>query len=171
MGLYGTEVACRYHRSVLLGSPFMKELAFSCEMADSLQGQCFHRMSQLLSQDHTPPWWWWRCTLSYVQLFAALWTVTHQAPLSMEFSRQEYWSGLPFPSPGSLPNSGIKPMSLAFLALGGRFFTSVPPGKPTLLPSGPQTGTEHNWGCQGLTTSAHGGSLLTQDLMLQGFTV
>ena len=46
--------------------------------------------------------------------FATLWTVAHQAPLSMGFSRQEYWSGLPFPSPGDLPDPGIKP---AFPAL------------------------------------------------------
>ena len=46
--------------------------------------------------------------LSRVQLFATPWTVTQQAPLSMEFSRQEYWSGLPFPSPGYLPNRGIE---------------------------------------------------------------
>ena len=45
-----------------------------------------------------------------------LWTVTHQAPLSMRFSRQEYWSGLPFPSPGDLPDPGIEPGSLAFQA-------------------------------------------------------
>ena len=49
--------------------------------------------------------------LSYVQLFATLWTVTHQAPLSMGFSRQKYWSVLPFPPPGDLPDSGIKPTS------------------------------------------------------------
>ena len=49
--------------------------------------------------------------LSYVQLFAALWTVTHQAPLSMEFSRQEYWSGLPCPRRGDLPDPGIEPVS------------------------------------------------------------
>ena len=49
--------------------------------------------------------------LSRVQLFGTLWTVAHQAPLSMGFSKQEYWSGLPFPSPGALPNSGIKPGS------------------------------------------------------------
>ena len=47
---------------------------------------------------------------SRVQLFATLWTVACQAPLSMEFSKQEYWSGLPFPSPGDLPNSGIEPV-------------------------------------------------------------
>ena len=49
--------------------------------------------------------------LSRVQLFAAPWTVAYQAPPSIEFSRQEYWSGLPFPSPGELPNPGIKPGS------------------------------------------------------------
>ena len=49
---------------------------------------------------------------SVVSNFTTLWTVTHQAPLSMEFSRQERWSGLPFPTPGDLPNAGIKPTSL-----------------------------------------------------------
>ena len=48
-------------------------------------------------------------SLSCVQLFVTSWTVTHQAPPSMEFSRQEYWSGLPFPSPGDLPDPGIEP--------------------------------------------------------------
>ena len=51
-------------------------------------------------------------------------TVAHQAPLSMEFSRQENWSGLPFPSPGDLPNPGIEPAPLASPALAGRFFTT-----------------------------------------------
>ena len=50
-------------------------------------------------------------SLSRVQLFATPWTIPHQAPLSMGFPRQEYWSGLPFPSPGDLPNPGIGPMS------------------------------------------------------------
>ena len=49
--------------------------------------------------------------LSHVQLFATLWTVAYQAPPSMEFSRQEYWNGLPFPSPGDLPSPGIEPGS------------------------------------------------------------
>ena len=49
--------------------------------------------------------------LSRVQLFTTLWTVAHQAPLSMGFSRQEYWSGLSFPTSGDLPNPGIKPKS------------------------------------------------------------
>ena len=50
-------------------------------------------------------------SLSRVQLFATLWTVAHQAPPSMGFSRQEHWSGLPFPSPGDLPDPGIEPRS------------------------------------------------------------
>ena len=52
-----------------------------------------------------------------------------QAPLSMEFSKQEYWSGFPFPTPGDLPKPGIKPTSLASPALAGRFLTTVPAGK------------------------------------------
>ena len=62
-------------------------------------------------------------SLSRVQLFTPPWTVAPQAPLSMGFSRQEYWSGLPFPSPGDLPNPGIEPVSPASHALIGRFFT------------------------------------------------
>ena len=59
----------------------------------------------------------------YVQLFATPWTVAHQAPLSMGFSRQEYWSGLPRPPPRDLPDPGIKPASLMSPTLAGRFFT------------------------------------------------
>ena len=70
------------------------------------------------------------CVLSPVRLFVTSWTVAHQAPMSMEFSRQEYWSGLPFSFPGDLPDPGIKPTSLASPGLVGRFFTTEPPGKP-----------------------------------------
>ena len=56
---------------------------------------------------------------SHLGLFATPWTAAHQAPLSMELSRQEYCSGLPFPSPGDLPNPGIKTASLSFTALAG----------------------------------------------------
>ena len=66
-------------------------------------------------------------SLSRVQLFATPWTVAHQAPPSMEFSRQEYWSGLPFPSAGDLPDPGIKSGSPAFQA---DSLLSEPPGKP-----------------------------------------
>ena len=67
--------------------------------------------------------------LSCVHLFETLWTVDCQSPLSMGFSRQEYWSGLPFPSPGDLPNPGTEPVSPVSPALAGRFFTAEPPGK------------------------------------------
>ena len=72
--------------------------------------------------------------LSHVQLFATPWTVAHQAPLSMEFSRQEYWSGLPFPPIGDLPDPGIKSESPA---VAGRFFSAEPSGKPCLKDSMP----------------------------------
>ena len=55
-------------------------------------------------------------SLSHVRLFTTLWTVAYKAPQSMEFSRQEYWSGLTFPSPGDLPNPGIEPRSPALQA-------------------------------------------------------
>ena len=61
---------------------------------------------------------------SHVQLCVTPWTVAHQTPLSMGFSRQEYWSGLPCPPPGDLPNPGIEPASLASPTLSGRFFTT-----------------------------------------------
>ena len=73
-------------------------------------------------------WSWWMVkSLSHVWLFATPWTVAYQAPPSMGFSRQEYWSGLPFPSPGDPPDPGIKPRSPALEA---DALTSEPPGKP-----------------------------------------
>ena len=65
--------------------------------------------------------------LSRVQLFVTLWTVAHQAALSMGFSRQKYWSGLPLPSPGDLPDPGVEPGSPALQA---DALSSEPPGKP-----------------------------------------
>ena len=67
--------------------------------------------------------------LSCVQLFATPGTVARQAPLSMEFYRQEYWSGFPFPSPGDLPNPGIKP---GLPSLQADALPSELPGKPQL---------------------------------------
>ena len=61
---------------------------------------------------------------SHVQLSATLWTVARQPPLSMGFSREECWSGLPFPPPGDLPDPGIEPVSLMPPALAGGFFTT-----------------------------------------------
>ena len=70
------------------------------------------------------------CMLSHccAQLFVAPWTIACQAPLSMGFPRQKYWSGLPFPPPGDLPNKGIEPASLASPALAGKVFITAPPG-------------------------------------------
>ena len=68
--------------------------------------------------------------LSHVQFFVTPWTAAHQAPLSMGFPRQEYWSGLQFPSAGHLPAPGIKPVYLVSPAMAGGFFTTMPPGKP-----------------------------------------
>ena len=61
--------------------------------------------------------------LSCVQFFATAWTVAHQASLSMGFSTQEYWSGLPLPPPGDLPDAGTEPGSLMSTALAGGLFT------------------------------------------------
>ena len=69
-------------------------------------------------------------SLSRVQLFASPWTVAGQDPLSVEFSRQEYLSGLPFPPPEDLPNPGIEPTSPT---LPGRFFNTEPLGKPDFM--------------------------------------
>ena len=68
---------------------------------------------------------------SCIQLFVTPWAVACQAPVSMEFSRQEYWSMVPFPPPGDLADPGIEPMSPSSPA--GRFFTTEPPGEPNYL--------------------------------------
>ena len=66
--------------------------------------------------------------LSHVQLFVTPWTRTYQAPLFMGFSRQEYWSGLPGPPPGDLPDPGIEPRSPVAPALAGGFLITEPQG-------------------------------------------
>ena len=83
------------------------------------------------------PWVWLTvdylyccCLVASVRLFSIPWTAALQAPLSMGFSRQEYWSRLPFPSPNDLPDPGTEPVSLASA---GGFFTAEPPGKPRLF--------------------------------------
>ena len=73
-----------------------------------------------------------RRILSCILLFVTLWTVVFQAALSVEFSRQEYWRGLPFPTLQHLPHPGIEPASLAPPALAVRFFTTAPSGKLSL---------------------------------------
>ena len=82
--------------------------------------------------------------LSHVWLFVTPWTAGHQNPVSMEFSRQEYWSGFPFPSPGDLPNPGIKPGSPALQDS----LLSEPPGKLMVLVGVPQINdVEHLFVC------------------------
>ena len=78
------------------------------------------------------PHWLWVCSLalSHVWLFVTPWTVTLKAPPSVEFSRQEYWSRLPFPIPGDLPNPEIKSSFLMSLILVGGFFITTPPREP-----------------------------------------
>ena len=71
--------------------------------------------------------------LSRVQLFVTPWTAACQAPLSVGFSRQEYWSGQPFPSPGDLPGPGFEPLFLMSPALVGGFFTIEPLGRPLFI--------------------------------------
>ena len=86
------------------------------------QGSCLLPLYLLPCPSHQCP-----CcgqTLNHVWLFAIQWTVACQAPLSMGFSQQEYWSGLPFPPPGDLLNPGCEPVSLTSPALAGRFFTT-----------------------------------------------
>ena len=70
-------------------------------------------------------------SLSCIRLFVTPWTAAHQASLSMEFSREEYSSELPFPTPGGLPNPWIETTSPVSPALAGGFFTTAPPGKPS----------------------------------------
>ena len=79
---------------------------------------------------------------SRVQLFVTLWTVAHYTPLSMVFSKQECWSGLPCHPPGDLPNPGIKPTSLMYPALAGGFFTTCATWEaPSLTGTEAQTNT------------------------------
>ena len=78
---------------------------------------------------------------SHVQLFAAPWTIARQAPLSIGFSRQEYWSEVPCPPPGDLPDPGIEPVSLTFPALAGWFFTTIATWTPVSSPGH----WEHVW--------------------------
>ena len=92
----------------------------------------FHWNSRLQKVIENSCYWFtvFACVLSHfghVQYFATLWLVAHQAPMSMGFSRQEYWSGFSLPSPGDLPDPGIEPMSPVLQAASLLF---EPPGKP-----------------------------------------
>ena len=87
---------------------------------------CLH-----ITYKHPPMQGWVLSRFSRVQSFATLWTIAHQAPLSMGFSRHEYWSGLPCPSPGDLPPLGL---NLSLLYWQADSLPLVPPGKPHNLP-------------------------------------
>ena len=103
-------------------------------------------------------------SLSHIWLFVTPWTVAHQASLSMGFSRQEYWSGLPFPPPGDLPNPGIEPTSPA---LEGWFFTTEPAGTE----KGDRKGLPVAWVNRIICHPPHLCQLFTQNLLeyLQGW--
>ena len=99
---------------------------FNCEptgSSDRFYLKSKHTQKSLFPRSFQSPWENSSCaldsaqSLNHVRLFATPWTVAHQAPLSMGFSRQEYWSGLPFPTPGDLPHPGIEPTSLESPAL------------------------------------------------------
>ena len=92
-------------------------------------------------------------SLSRVQLFVTPWTADYQVPQSMEFSRQEYWSGLPFPSPGDLTDSGIKPRSPTLQA---DILPSEPPGKPARMAVIKKSTNNKRWrGCGEKGTLLH----------------
>ena len=97
-------------------------------------------------------------SLSCVWLFATLWTVAGQVPLSMEFSRQEYWSGQPFPSPGDLPDSGIK---LGSPSLKSDSLPSEPPGMQSICCEGWEANRPDAWGqkSEGESWSRVGGKM------------
>ena len=107
-----------------LPNPYSQDL-FLCSLLEAIQFYFLHlgHWSTLILVSLL-------CVLSHVWLFATPWTCSPQAPLFMEFSRQEYWSGLSFSTPGDLPDPGIKPMSAASPVLAGKLFTTAPPGKP-----------------------------------------
>ena len=96
------------------------------------------------------------CLLSCVRFFETPWTVARQAPLSIQFPRREYWSALPCPTPGDLPDPGIKPVSLASPALASGFLTTS-----TTQLARNQRGKAHVLMCGSIMADGPGGVLLT----------
>ena len=131
--------SCLHQVRVLSQSPALPPV-FLMSTSDEPWGVVDRWLSPLFSEmliyfkpEHKPPCVCARaCTLSCSVMSDSLQPcgLSCQSPLSMEFSRQEYWSRLPIPPPGDLPNSGIEPTSPASPALAGGFFTTEPPGKP-----------------------------------------
>ena len=105
-------------------------ISFLSPICSHLQSmEWLHQVMTLLSIDAIM--YLCACMFSHIRLFVIPWNVSRQVPLSMGFSRQEYWSGLPFPPPEDLPNPRIKPVSPGSPASSSTFFTTAPPGKPT----------------------------------------
>ena len=116
--------------SWLAGEGILPGLSSHCFPSTYVSSSCgfvFKDISQIGSGAHSSP----ACSVDQLCLILATpWTVAHQAPLSMGFFRQEYWSGLPFPSPGDLPDPGIEPISPALQA---DSLLIEPPGNPGTL--------------------------------------
>ena len=119
--------------SQLPGDPVREQVTLSFRVAENSSFNRTHLFALIQSKGGAGRFCFWAeyvCySLSHVWLFVTLWTVAHPAPLSMGFSRQEYWSGLPFHSPGALPNPGIEPWSPKLQAVS---LQSEPPGKPNV---------------------------------------
>ena len=111
--------------SLLFPGHFFFFFSFVCP----LSGSSSHAHLGLLFIFQLPNFGVFVCVCSVMFDSATPGTVSHQASLSMEFSKQEYWSGLPFLTPVDLPDSGIEPESLELTAWAGGFFTTLPPGK------------------------------------------
>ena len=99
---------------------------------------------------------------------ATLWTIAHQALLSMEFSKQEYWNGLPCPSPGDFPDPGIEPAYLMYLALAGGFFTPESESCSVMSDFLRPNGLYSPWNSPGLNTGVGSLSLLQGIFPIQG---
>ena len=103
-------------------------------------------------------------------IHATLWTIAHQALLSMEFSKQEYWSGLPCPSPGDFPDPGIEPAYFTYLALAGGFFTPESESCSVTSDSLRPNGLYSPWNSPGPNTGVGSLSLLQGIFPTQGLS-
>ena len=115
-----------FHVLAMINSAAMN-VGVHVSLSDLVSSVCMPRsgIAGLYGSSKISKWFLLACLirLSCVQLIVTLWTAAHQPPLSMGFSRQEYWSGLPCPPPGDLPKPGTEPASLMSPALAGGFFT------------------------------------------------